>query len=149
MINHPDTINPLIRPQQGATSGKFLTADTSTAGIGITVTVVNGVASTAVGICTFNATVSVQSDAARIKYFPLFNDENVTLRILPDRSVVDFFVQGGRWSGTQSWISGTPRIAEASQVTVFTDTAGVNASIDVHGMGCGWEFPSYTEHPTM
>ena len=37
------------------------------------------------------------------------DEEALALRILPDRSVVDFFVQGGRFAGTQSWLSGTPR----------------------------------------
>jgi hypothetical protein len=113
----------------------------------------DGLVSAAVGVCTANASVQVEAsavDAAKASTFPLFDDEEaLTLRILPDRSVVDFFVQGGRWSGTQSWLSGTPRTAAASQVTLFTDVAGVTADVSVFGMGCGWAFPSYTEHPTM
>jgi len=152
MINKPDTVNPRIRPQPGATSGKLLTADTSANGIGIVLTVNAGVVTADVGLCTVNATVSIEAGEhdTKAKTFPLFEDEDtLTLRILPDRSVVDFFVQGGRWSGTQSWISGTPRTPEASQVTLFTDTTGVTADVEVYGMGCGWEYPSFTEHPTM
>jgi len=153
-INTPDDqSSPFIRPQPGAASGKLLTSDTSTNGIGITLTVRDGLVSAAVGVCTSNASVQVEAsavDAAKASTFPLFDDEEaLTLRILPDRSVVDFFVQGGRWSGTQSWLSGTPRTAAASQVTLFTDVAGVTADVSVFGMGCGWAFPSYTEHPTM
>ena len=151
-INHPDTTTPLIRPQPGATSGKLLTSDNSRAGIGITITVSDQTVSASVAVCNTNAS-SVPTDgpyAAEAKTFPMFADEDVvTVRILPDRSVADFFVQGGRWAGTSSWISGAPRTPDASQVTLFTGTAGVTADVDVYGMGCGWEFPSYTENPTM
>ena len=148
-INQPDTTTPLIRPQPGATSGKLLTADTSANGLGISLTVSNGTVAAKVGLCTVNGTITGPS-APTVGTFPLFEDEEaVTVRILPDRSVVDFFVQGGRFSGTQSWISGTPRTPEASQITLYTETAGVTADIDVYGMGCGWEYPSYTENPTM
>lgn len=85
-----------------------------------------------------------------IDTIPLFDDESsISVRILADRSVADFFVNGGRYSGTVSWVSPSPRAAASSQVTVFSDTPGVTADIDVYGMGCGWENPSYTEHPTM
>ena len=53
---------------------------------------------------------------------PLFADEStVTVRILPDRSVADFFVQGGRWSGTVAWVSKSPRKAANSQVWHWYD----------------------------
>jgi hypothetical protein len=156
MINHPtDLTTPTIRPQPGATSGKFLTADTSSAGIGITLTVsgdkkmniVVGVCSPPNATAGEGATVTTLDDANAT--VALFEDEDViSVRILPDRSVVDFFVQGGRWAGTQSWISGSPRKADASQVSVWS-TAATTADIDVHAMGCGWEYPSYTEAPTM
>lgn len=71
----------------------------------------------------------------------------MTLRITPDRSVADFFVNGGRWSGTSSWLGKAPRAAADSVIFVFG--AGVKADIDVWGMGCGWVFPSYTANPTM
>lgn len=155
-INHPDTTSPLIKPQPGATSGKLLTADNSAAGIGVTITVSDGAVSASAAVCDTNASSTAaaaddeDAETGGGRTFPLFDDEDViTVRILPDRSVVDFFVQGGRQAGTLSWVSGTPRTPEASQVTIFTATAGVTADIDVYGMGCGWEFPSYTEHPTM
>ena len=75
-------------------------------------------------------------------------EDIVSVRILADRSVVDFFVQGGRWAGTVSWLSGYPRTPEASQVSVWSTTA-TTVDIDVHSMGCGWEYPSYTDTPTM
>ena len=112
------------------------------------------------GACTVNSTTgrsSVissspqgQDEHAPVDTIPLFDDEReISVRILPDRSVADFFVNGGRYSGTVSWVSPAPRAAAASQVTVFSNTAGVTADIDVYGMGCGWENPSYTAHPTM
>jgi hypothetical protein len=79
----------------------------------------------------------------------LAGETSVTVRILPDRSLADFFVQGGRWSGSVSWVGGTARTANASQVSVFSSVPGVTADIGVYGMGCGWAYPSYTAHPTM
>lgn len=157
-IYNPDTTDPFIQPQPGATSGKFLTADPSGAGIGITITAnADSTLTARVGVCAVTSEGEWQADTAAdatnpaaANTFPIFADEDkVALRILPDRSVVDFFVQGGRWSGTVSWLSGTPRAANASQVSVWSQAAGVTADVDVYGMGCGWEFPSYTEHPTM
>jgi hypothetical protein len=80
---------------------------------------------------------------------PLFDETELAVRITPDRSLADFFVQGGRWSGTVAWKSKTPRAAGDSQVSLWASTAGVKADLAVHAMGCGWENPSYTEHPTM
>jgi hypothetical protein len=74
------------------------------------------------------------------------------VRILPDRSLADFFVAGGRWAGTEAWAAKTaPRKPTDSTVSVFAGAAsmGVKADIDVWGMGCGWLTPSYTEHPTL
>jgi len=88
--------------------------------------------------------------AAEAASFPLLNDTAVTLRVLPDRSVADFFVQGGRWAGTVTWNeTALPRAAAESTVTLWATTAGISADVDVHSMGCGWVDPSYTEHPTM
>lgn len=79
---------------------------------------------------------------------PLFDETELTVRILPDRSLADFFVQGGRWAGTEAWV-GDPRAPGDSQVSVFASATGLKADIDVWGMGCGWLTPSYTEHPTI
>ena len=76
---------------------------------------------------------------------------SVTVRILPDRSVADFFVAGGRWSGTVAWLAKEPRGAADSTVSLFAaaGSAGVVADVDVWSMGCGWADPSYTDNPTM
>lgn len=96
--------------------------------------------------CTLRGALTGCATVTRVR----FDDEDViSVRILPDRSLADFFVQGGRWSATLAWVSGNPRKASSSQVSMWSDTAGVTADIDVHGMGCGWEFPSYTDSPTM
>ena len=81
---------------------------------------------------------------------PLFDETELTVRILPDRSLADFFVQGGRWAGTEAWV-GPPRAPGDSQISVFGNATGltVTADIDVWAMGCGWLTPSYTEHPTI
>ena len=40
---------------------------------------------------------------------PLFDETVLTVRVLPDRSVADWFVQGGRWAATDGWSSPAPR----------------------------------------
>lgn len=79
---------------------------------------------------------------------PLFDETELSVRILPDRSLADFFVQGGRWAGTEAWV-GDPRAPGDSQISVFGSAAGLKADINVWGMGCGWLTPSYTENPTV
>lgn len=77
-------------------------------------------------------------------------DGTVNVRILPDRSVVDFFVNAGRWTGTQSWLDKSPRNATDSTVFLWASTgSGIKADIDVYEMGCGWIDPSYTDSPTL
>lgn len=168
MINNPtDLTTPSIRPQPGAVSGKFLTADNSGAGLGITLTLHADKTMTVVaGVCNppnssssnggagdddarhsqrvFGADATASSNSIVLPE----GEDIVSVRILADRSVVDFFVQGGRWAGTVSWLSGYPRAPEASQVSVWSTTA-TTVDIDVHSMGCGWEYPSYTDTPTM
>ena len=81
----------------------------------------------------------------------IFEDETeLTVRVLPDRSVADWFVQGGRWAATDGWQGTEPRKPEDSNVMLWSSAAGVvSAQVDVYGMGCGWLNPSYTEHPTL
>jgi hypothetical protein len=154
MINNPtDLTTPSIKPQPGATSGKFLTADSSYgAGLGITLTVhADRTMTVAAGVCKQPNGSSVRGEARDTSGSDvqlLEGEDIVSVRILPDRSVVDYFVQGGRWAGTTSWISGYPRTSEASQVSMWS-TSATTADIDVHSMGCGWEYPSYTDSPTL
>jgi hypothetical protein len=80
----------------------------------------------------------------------LFEDETeLMVRVLPDRSVADWFVQGGRWAATDGWPGTAPRKPEDSSVMLWSTAAGVSAQVDVFGMGCGWLNPAYTEHPTL
>jgi len=75
------------------------------------------------------------------------------MRILPDRSVADFFVSGGQWAATQAWVDkDNARNSTDSTVLVWSSSGSpgsVSADIDVWAMGCGWVTPSYTENPTM
>jgi len=81
----------------------------------------------------------------------IFEDEaELAVRVLPDRSVADWFVQGGRWAATNGWHPGpAPRKPEDSSVMLWSSTEGVSAQVDVVGMGCGWMNPSFTYDPTM
>ena len=90
-------------------------------------------------------------DAGKLaSHMQLFEDETeLTVRVLPDRSVADWFVQGGRWAATDGWQGTEPRKPEDSNVMLWSSAAGVSAQVDVYGMGCGWLNPSYTEHPTL
>lgn len=67
-------------------------------------------------------------------------EHTLVVRVLVDRSVVEWFVQGGRAVKTQRWYppAGADGIAVAGQ---STGTAGpaIVASVTVDEMGCGWE----------
>ena len=74
-------------------------------------------------------------DSRSSSNIPLFDDETeVTIRILPDRSVADFFVQSGRWAATQGWPGAQPRNSTDSSVLLWSSISGVSAQIEV-GMG--------------
>ena len=82
--------------------------------------------------------------------FPMLPGESsLSLRVFPDRSVADFFVQGGRWSGTMTWLDAAPRAANDSLVVLWATNSSVAADVDVWSMGCGWLTPSYTDTPTL
>jgi len=87
----------------------------------------------------------------------LFDETELTVRVLADRSVADWFVQGGRWAATSGWPFIAPRAPADSNVAVWSNCLlhgypadnVVTAQVDVYGMGCGWLNPSYTENPTL
>ena len=138
-------------------------------GIGITITVgqkgVFGDVSIASGKCQVNQAADTSSSASGgtdaskstldaggklASSMKLFADETeLSVRVLPDRSVADWFVQGGRWAATDGWPGKEPRQPEDSSVLLWSKVAGVSAQVDVYGMGCGWLNPSYTDHPTL
>jgi hypothetical protein len=77
-------------------------------------------------------------------------DGTVNVRILPDRSVADFFVNAGRWAGTQSWVEKMARNATDSTILLWgASGSGIQANVDVYSMDCGWIDPSYTDSPTL
>lgn len=135
-----------------AVFGACVLANSSYGGLGISITVhppagKNGrIAFVELGTCGDTMRKPFQGGGGPVR---LFDDTELAVRITPDRSVADFFLQGGRWSGTLAWQSKTPRAAADSQVAVWTSATGVKADIDVYGMGCGWADPSYTENPSM
>jgi hypothetical protein len=80
----------------------------------------------------------------------LDGEDSISLRVLPDRSVADFFVQGGRYAGAVSWPNPLPRHAPDSTVTAWATLGeGIVADVDAWSMGCGWVDPSYTDQPSM
>jgi hypothetical protein len=122
---------------------------TSGSGMGVTVSVHPApdgthVASIASGICNGPGMVNA---GATITIFA--EEDELSVRILADRSVADIFVQGGRWAATQGWQHTAPRRPADSYVMVWSNSAGVSAQVDVHAMGCGWLNPSYTDNPTL
>ena len=138
-------------------------ANSTNDGLGIRITVTNTskgrVGKGSLGTCS--QLMDAESREFRVGNddpFPIFLDEQaINVRLLPDRSIVDIFVQGGRLAGTLTWGATpyqgiralAPRKPEDSAVVLWSETAGVTADVDVHSMGCGWVNPSYTEHPTM
>lgn len=88
--------------------------------------------------------------AAVSRSFPLrAGDTSLSLRILADRSVADFFVADGRWSGTLPWLDAAPRAAGDSAVALWSTAAGIVADVDVFAVGCGWADPSWTDTPKL
>jgi hypothetical protein len=121
---------------------------TAGSGIGITISVspsANGthVANVASGACQIATSGHPAGDVH------LFDDAELTVRVLADRSVADWFVAGGQWAASDGWQATGPRKAADSNVMLWSGSGGVSAQVDVYGMGCGWLNPSYTENPTM
>jgi len=131
----------------GTEFGACVLGSNATSGLGISITVRATDAVVVMGSC---ASLLRNNSAAQRKNLPLLSKDNdvVTLRITPDRSLADFFVQNGRVAGTVAWQDQLPRAPQDSAVSLF-GTAGVTADITVYTMGCGWNFPSYTENPSL
>lgn len=79
----------------------------------------------------------------------LFDDTELTVRVLADRSVADWFVQGGRWAASDGWQAPKPRLPADSNVLLWSGDATISAQVNVYELGCGWLNPSYTENPTL
>eukprot|EP01052_Picozoa_sp_SAG31_P017056 SAG31_NODE_1152_length_9642_cov_4.124489_7_plen_558_part_00 len=118
-------------------------------GLGIVIRMLAGVATAKVGACPTVMHPQGATTTHSSTFTMLESEDVVAVRILPDRSVADFFVQGGRWAATVAWASETPRAAMDSAVVVWAQGEGVRVSVDAWGMGCGWVDPSFTERPTM
>ena len=133
----------------GAAFGACVLGDgTSGSGMGVTVAVTPGphgthIATIASGLCS----VGGPRGGATITIFA--DEDELVVRMLADRSLVDIFVQGGRWAATQGWQHTAPRKPADSNVMVWSGSAGVSVQVDVHAMGCGWLNPSYTANPTL
>ena len=72
-----------------------------------------------------------------INSFPILATETtVDVRVLVDRSIAEFFVQGGRAAKTER---GYPGQGEATVILGASFAGAVTESFEVHDMGCGWE----------
>lgn len=125
-------------------------------GVGIQVQVMPGLngthtANIASGRCPIpNSATSLEAlSNATVHSVQLFDEAEITVRVLADRSVADWFVQGGRWAATSAWPGSDPRLPADSNIIVWSSAPGVTAQIDVYGMGCGWLNPAYTDKPTL
>ena len=123
-------------------------------GVGIQVQVVPGpngthTANIAAGACPVPHTAAALEALSAAQPIQLFDEAEVTVRVLADRSVADWFVQGGRWAATSAWPGSTPRQPADSSIIVWSSAPRVTAQVDVYGMGCGWLNPAYTENPTL
>jgi len=132
----------------GCVFGACVLANASHEGLGIKITSTGASAVVVVGACS-SLYGDVEDESLKASPFPIFDEDEITVRITPDRSLADFFVQGGRFAGTVAWQAKDPRKAADSAVLLWSKSEGVTADVNVYGMGCGWLNPSYTEHPTL
>merc|ERR1712217_448358 len=120
---------------KGIAEGRFgacVLANSKNSGLGISITTSNKMATVSVGDCSDS--MSELTAASKGPTVSLFDDETLTVRITPDRSLTDFFVQGGRWSGSLSWLSKAPRQAGDSLVALWSKSAQIMADIEVYSM---------------
>ena len=87
--------------------------------------------------CTPNSTAPETSDgrSAIAPFAVLANEENVTVRVLVDRVIVEAFVQGGRAVFTKSFF---PPVGSDSAIHVGANASAVATAIRVYSFGCGW-----------
>merc|ERR1712226_1280517 len=57
----------------------------------------------------------------------LFDETELTVRVLSDRSVADWFAQGGRWAASDGWQATDPRLPADSNVLLWSADAGMSA----------------------
>jgi hypothetical protein len=141
--------------KDGSVFGVCVLGNSNNSGLGVAITVHGTSATVAVDTCgavmamSTAAVANTAADGLKSTGNPVMVDSKLTVRVLADRSLADFFVQHGQWSGSVAWLAKAPRAAGDSTVSVWSQTPGITANIDVYGMGCGWETPSWTDHPTM
>jgi len=109
-----------------------------------------GILQVRLGSCSQSVSSTTTPNTSKVSYVRINDDNTVNVRILPDRSVADFFINNGRWAGTQAWVDKNPRNATDSSVLLWaSDNSGILADIEAYSMSCGWIDPSYTDTPTL
>merc|ERR1712039_348044 len=91
---------------------------------------------------------SSPSNGVTTATFPILKGEQLSLRVLVDRSFVEVFVMGGRVVFTKTY---TPSVLYVPDTIVALHSWGVSAtaSAEVFSMGCGWTEQPYQPNPTM
>ena len=69
-------------------------------------------------------------------------EDELDVRVVVDRSVVEIFVAGGRVAGLMA--TRTPNATLATAVHVFAPAGALVASLDIWSMGCGWNKTSHS-----
>jgi len=108
----------------------------------------NGTIKATASIRTLDPCAAVGSPRATMATFPILKGEELSLRVLVDRSVVEVFVMGGRVVFTKTY---NPSVLYVPDTNVVLHAWGnsLTASADVFSMGCGWTAEPYQPHPTM
>jgi len=108
----------------------------------------NGTIKATASIRTLDPCAAVDSPPITTATFPILKGEELSLRVLVDRSVVEVFVMGGRVVFTKTY---NPSVLYVPDTNVVLHAWGnsLTASADVFSMGCGWTGQPYQPHPTM
>jgi hypothetical protein len=156
-----DIVIKFSAPSAGGSFGACVLGNgTAGSGIGITISLGAGQNASQARISSGPCNVVVAGEGAESggssgssaseSVVQLFDDESeITVRVLPDRSVADWFVQGGRWAASDGWQSADARQPADTSVMLWSSASGVSAQIDVWSMSCGWLNPSYTDSPSL